>query len=222
LTIIKLENISKTYESNTGSTKVLTNISFELKKGETRAIMGASGSGKSTLMNIIGLLDKPTDGQYQFLNEDVSFLSLKQLADKRNQHIGFVFQFFYLLPRLTAVQNIMLPLFYRGISKAIAYQEAMTILEKLNLASVALQRPAQLSGGQQQRIAIARALIGRPDIILADEPTGALDKETGKDIMKLFIELNQTIGATILIITHDETVARLCQQINRIEAGRLF
>lgn len=220
--LIKLENISKTYELANEKIHALTNINFEVNSGEMTAIMGVSGSGKSTLMNILGLLDKSTGGQYFFAGKNVSNLLDNELAHIRNARIGFVFQSFFLLPRFTALQNVMLPLFYRDMPTALAKEKSLAMLEKMQVAHLAEHKPNQLSGGQQQRVAIARALVGEPDIILADEPTGALDSKTGDEVMSLLTNLNRNEGVTIVIITHDSAISRRCKRTVTIKDGQLF
>ena len=219
--LIKLENVTKTYYLQETAVAALQGIYLQIKKGEMTAIMGASGSGKSTLMNIIGFLDHCTEGQYWFAGEDVSSLSVDQLADIRNQKIGFVFQSFFLLAKLTAVENVILPLFYRNTSRALAKEMAMHVLEKVGMAKFARHHPNQLSGGQQQRVAIARAIVGNPDIILADEPTGALDSQTGSEVMELFADLNEKENRTIVIITHDKEISHRCKRVVTIKDGQL-
>jgi putative ABC transport system ATP-binding protein len=218
--LIKLEKVTKHYTLGTSQFVALTDTNFQLAKGEMTAIMGASGSGKSTLMNIIGFLDCATSGRYWFDGQEVSHLQSHELAKIRNQQIGFIFQSFFLLPRFTALQNVMLPLFYRGLSEKLAKEQALSLLEKVGLAHVALHRPNQLSGGQQQRVAIARALIGKAQLILADEPTGALDSTTGNDIMQLLKRLHEE-GTTILIITHDKEISRRCERVVTIKDGQI-
>lgn len=219
--LIELKQVQKVYQLGDNSFTALRGIDFTLEKGEMTAIIGASGSGKSTLMNIIGFLDHCTSGQYYFADEDVSRLGDEELALIRNKKIGFVFQSFFLLPRMTAVQNVMLPLFYRGISRVEARELALRELEKVNVAHLAHHRPNQLSGGQQQRVAIARALVTNPELILADEPTGALDSQTSDEVMALFTKLNQQEGRTILIITHDKEVSARCKRVVAIKDGRI-
>jgi len=220
--LIKLENVTKTYQLGENNYTALKGIYFSLNKGEMTAIVGVSGSGKSTLMNILGFLDHCTSGRYLFANEDVSHLSEDELANIRNQKIGFVFQSFFLLPKSNACQNVMLPLFYRNIPRLEAKEKAMQALDKVGLAHLAHHRPNQLSGGQQQRVAIARALVGEPQIILADEPTGALDSQTGDEVMALFDNLNRVEGRTIIIITHDKEVSRRCSRIVTIKDGKMM
>ena len=220
--LVKLENITKVYQLGENTFTALKGINFQLDRGEMTAIIGMSGSGKSTLMNIMGFLDHCTEGRYIFSGQDVSHLSEHELADIRNQKIGFVFQSFFLLQRASALQNVMLPLFYRGTAEADAKEMAMQMLEKVGVAHLAQHKPNQLSGGQQQRVAIARALVGNPDIILADEPTGALDSQTGNEVMKLFTDLNREEGRTIIIITHDKEVSKRCQRVVTIKDGKIL
>lgn len=220
--LIKLENLTKVYKLGHNSFSALSDINIELQQGEMTAIVGASGSGKSTLMNIIGFLDHCTTGRYLFSGRDVSHLSEQELAVIRNTKIGFVFQSFFLLTRSTALQNVMLPLFYRGTPRAQAQEMAQKMLEKVGVGHLANNRPNQLSGGQQQRVAIARALVGNPDVILADEPTGALDSQTGHEVMDIFKKLNQQEGRTIIIITHDNEVSKQCQRTVTIKDGKIF
>jgi putative ABC transport system ATP-binding protein len=219
--LIKLSQINKIYQIGDNKIPALIDINIELACGEMLAIMGASGSGKSTLMNIMGFLDRCTSGQYYFSGQDVSHLKEKELAYIRNAKIGFVFQSFFLLPRSTAIQNVMLPLFYRGTPRAEAKEIAMQMLEKVGVGHLANNKPHQLSGGQQQRVAIARALVGNPEIILADEPTGALDSQTGNAVMELLEKLNTEENRTIVIITHDKEVSRRCQRVIMIRDGRI-
>jgi putative ABC transport system ATP-binding protein len=219
--LIKLENITKAYQLGENHFAALNGVNFCLNKGEMTAIVGVSGSGKTTLMNIIGFLDRCTTGKYTFADQDVSYLSEHELADIRNQKIGFVFQSFFLLPKSNAWQNVILPLFYRGTPRLEAKTRAMQALDKVGLADFAHHRPNQLSGGQQQRVAIARALVGDPQIILADEPTGALDSQTGAEVMTLFRDLNYQEGRTIIIITHDKEISRGCSRIVTIKDGRM-
>jgi len=219
--LIKLENVYKTYQTGDNRIDVLRDIDLIIERGEMAAVIGASGSGKSTLMNIIGFLDRCTTGRYVFDGKDVSDLSDDELALIRNHKVGFVFQSFFLLPRSSALQNVMLPLFYRGLESEAAREAALDIMNKVGVAHLAHHHPNQLSGGQQQRVAIARALVGNPDIILADEPTGALDSQTSDDVMKLFEALNQEEGRTILIITHDNAVSERCQRVLVMKDGRI-
>ncbi len=204
--LIKLTNINKSYRNGDQELRVLKDIDLEVEEGEFLAIMGPSGSGKSTLMNIIGLLDRSSSGNYWLEGEEVSQLSEKKLASVRNDQIGFVFQQFFLLSKLNALQNVELPLIYAGVSSAKRKKLAKQYLEKVELAERMTHLPSELSGGQKQRVAIARALVNTPAIILADEPTGALDTKTGQQIMELLIELNNE-GKTIIMVTHEPEIA---------------
>jgi len=219
--LISLLNIVKKYQIGSVESVVLKDISLTVNEADMLAIVGASGSGKSTLMNIIGLLDKADSGEYLLSGRHVAGLSEDQLALTRNQRIGFVFQQFNLLPRFTAEQNIALPLIYRNVPPHMIKQRVFDVLARVNMQSFAAHRPTQLSGGQQQRVAIARALVGEPHVILADEPTGALDSATGTDIMKLFLALNDE-GRTIILVTHDEQVASRCKRRITLADGHII
>lgn len=202
-----------------GDYHALKCVDVSIDRGELVAIIGASGSGKSTLMNILGFLDQCTTGEYYFAGQLISRLNDHELALIRNQKVGFIFQAFFLLPRLTALQNVMLPLFYREEIKSIAIEKALTMLDRVGMKSLAHHKPNQLSGGQQQRVAIARALVGDPEIIFADEPTGSLDSKTGKEVMDLFLELNQAEKRTLVLVTHDVGVSRQCRRVISIKDG---
>ncbi|MGM0123376.1 hypothetical protein IGI37_000742 [Enterococcus sp. AZ194] len=204
--MLRLSEVTKSYMQAIEPVQVLKGIDLYIERGEYVSIMGPSGSGKSTLMNIIGCLDLPTSGTYQLNGVDIAGISENELSDIRNKHIGFVFQNFNLMPRLTALQNVELPLIYGKIKKDQRHLRAEKYLEKMGLADQKDMYPAQLSGGQKQRVAIARALVTEGDFILADEPTGALDSENSRKIMELFTELNQQ-GKTIIVITHEQEVA---------------
>ena len=204
--LIDLRNINKTYRNGDQELKVLKNINLTVEEGEFVAIMGPSGSGKSTLMNIIGMLDRPSTGEYFLGNEDVANLGDKKLAKVRNNQIGFVFQQFFLLSKLNALQNVELPLIYAGVPQGSRKNLAKQYLEKVDLVTRMTHLPSELSGGQKQRVAIARALVNNPSIILADEPTGALDTKTGEQIMELLTELNAE-GKTIIMVTHEPEIA---------------
>ena len=217
--MIQLQNINKSYHLGDQVQHVLKNINLQVAPGEMVAIMGASGSGKSTLMNIIGLLDKPDSGYYYLNGPDVSALEEDDRAHCRNRSIGFIFQSFFLLPRMNAIQNVSLPLQYRDIPEAEIQTRAQAVLTKVGVGHLINNRPNQLSGGQQQRVAIARALVGHPSILLADEPTGALDTKTGQEIMDLFIQLNREEATTIVIVTHDPRVSEQCQRVIYISDG---
>lgn len=204
--LIELKGINKTYKNGDQELRVLKDIDLEVEKGEFVAIMGPSGSGKSTLMNVIGLLDRPTSGDYFLEGQEVGNLSEKKLARVRNEQIGFVFQQFFLLSKLNAFQNVELPLIYAGVHPAKRKEIAEQYLEKVELGSRMHHLPSELSGGQKQRVAIARALVNQPAIVLADEPTGALDTKTGEQIMDLLTKLNRE-GKTIIMVTHEPEIA---------------
>jgi putative ABC transport system ATP-binding protein len=208
--MIRLINISKTYVHASGPLPVLRDVSLAVDAGELCAITGVSGSGKTTLMNIIGLLDRPTSGQMAFNGVDVMHAPPDALALLRNRTIGFVFQAFHLLSRLSAIDNVALPLMYRGVPKHERRRRALTKLEAVNLADRADHKPTELSGGQQQRVAIARALVGDPAVILADEPTGNLDSGAAQDIMDLLLNLSREGGPAVVIVTHDPSIAARC------------
>lgn len=217
--IIDLKNISKSYYLGGNELKVLKNIDFSVEKSELVSLVGSSGSGKSTLMNIIGLLDKADSGEFYLDGKEIHQYDEDALAQIRNKTIGFVFQQFFLLPRLTAIQNVALPLLYRGICGDQAKKCCTEILEKVGMHDYMAHKPNELSGGQQQRIAIARALVGNPSVLLADEPTGALDSQIGQEVMDLFIKLNLQEHVTIIIITHDPLIAKQCNRIVKIKDG---
>lgn len=218
--LIDMNGIVKTYLSGDLEQTVLKGIDLKVFNGEQMAIMGASGSGKTTLMNIIGMLDGPTSGTYFLNGNNVTTLSADERATFRNQAIGFVFQSFFLLPRLTILDNVGLPLYYRRCPEQERNERSMVLLNKVGLGQFAQRRPNQLSGGQQQRAAIARALVGNPSFLLADEPTGALDTATGQMIMDLFVELNQKEKSTIIVVTHDPHIAEQCQRTVHIKDGK--
>ena len=218
--MLRLRDIRKTYRVGPAVVEVLRGVDLEVDRGDFVSIMGASGSGKSTLMNIIGLLDEPSSGSYSLDGLEVSSMTDNRRSAIRNASIGFVFQSFHLLPRLTALENVRLPLMYRGAGNAEMNRRARASLERVGMADRADHRPNELSGGQQQRVAIARALVGGPAIVLADEPTGALDPTTGNDIMELFAELNGD-GTTLIVITHDPEVAERCARRTHIGDGGL-
>lgn len=219
--IIEIKSLSKYYKMGGETLKALDDISFSVRKGDFVAIIGPSGSGKSTLMNMIGCLDVPDQGEYHLDGKDVFSLKNNELADVRNQKIGFIFQAFNLLPKQTAYENVELPLIYRGLSGLERKEIVMSALKKVGLETRASHRPTELSGGQQQRVAIARALAGNPPLLLADEPTGALDSKTGAEVLKLMKELNKQ-GHTIVLITHDMDIAKQAKRIIRIHDGRIL
>jgi len=218
--LIRTRELVKVYRMGDTDVHALAGVNVEIGKGEFVAVMGPSGSGKSTFMNIVGCLDRPTSGEYWLDGRAVSEMAGDQLAAVRNRHIGFVFQHFNLLARTPALENVELPLVYAGVPKQKRMQKALAMLERVGLASRAHHHPAQLSGGQQQRVAIARALVTEPLIILADEPTGALDSHTSLEIMALFQELNRN-GMTVVLVTHEADVARFARRILRFLDGRL-
>ena len=216
--IIELEEIKKSYYLGKQELKVLKGISLEIFKKEYVALMGPSGSGKSTLMNILGCLDSPTSGRYILNGEDVSKMEDDGLADVRNKEIGFVFQQFNLLPRLTAAENVALPLIYNGTTKKIRMDLALEMLNRVGLSDRSHHKPNELSGGQNQRVAIARALVKNPSIILADEPTGNLDSKTSLEIMSIFDKIQQE-GNTVILVTHEEDIAEHAHRIIRLKDG---
>ena len=218
--LIKLQNISKTYANGKISFSALKDINLIIDKGEYISILGPSGSGKSTLMHIIGCLSTPTNGKYLLDGRDVSSLNNSELAKVRNQKIGFVFQNFNLLAHINALENVALPLVYRGISSSKRNKAAKEMLEKFGLGMHLKHRPNELSGGQQQRVAIARALVTNPDIILADEPTGNLDSNSGAEVIQIFKQLSLQ-GKTIIMITHDLEIAKVALRIIKIHDGCL-
>ncbi|HEU5139550.1 MAG TPA: ABC transporter ATP-binding protein [Bacillales bacterium] len=219
--MIKLHNVMKTYENGGIEVPVLQDINLTIEAGEFLAIMGPSGSGKSTLMNILGFLDRVTEGQYLLNGQDVTSTNDTDLAQLRNRNVGFVFQQFQLLPRLTALANVGLPLIYAGLKKAERMDRAKTALHEVGLGDRINHRPNQLSGGQKQRVAIARAMINDPEILLADEPTGALDTHSGQQIMDIFDELNQK-GTTVVLVTHEHDIAGCANRIIHIRDGEIL
>ena len=218
--MINVDNLKKTYYMGNQSLDALSGVTFEITKGEYVAIMGPSGSGKSTLMNIIGCLDSPTKGTYSLNNKEVSQMSDDELSKIRNTEIGFVFQNFSLLPRSSALENVMLPLQYAGISLSERKTIALDALEKVELLDRKDHKPSELSGGQQQRVAIARALVNNPSILFADEPTGNLDSQTGMKVLDIFKRLNEN-GQTIILITHEHEVASAAKRIIHIKDGNI-
>ncbi|GIV40286.1 MAG: macrolide ABC transporter ATP-binding protein [Thermonema sp.] len=217
-TIIEMQHIRKVYIMGTQQVEALKDINIQVQKGEYVAFMGPSGSGKSTLMNIIGCLDTPTSGRYFLNQKDVSQMDENELAEVRNKEIGFVFQTFNLLPRMTALDNVALPLIYAGYKKSERIERAMQALENVGLADRAHHKPNELSGGQRQRVAIARALVNNPSILLADEPTGNLDSKTSYEIMELFDQIHAQ-GNTIIMVTHEDDIAGYAGRIVRLRDG---
>ncbi len=219
--LISIDRLSRHYEVGGELVRALDGVSFDIVKGEWVAIVGQSGSGKSTLMNLLGCLDTATSGTYRLNGADVETLSDDKLADLRNKEIGFVFQTFQLLPRATALANVELPLVYRGLPRRQRREMAESALRSVGLSNRMHHRPNELSGGQRQRVAIARALVGEPSILLADEPTGNLDSQTGEEIVRLFGELN-TRGHTIILVTHEAKLAARCPRAIKLMDGRIL
>ncbi|MBR5236013.1 MAG: ABC transporter ATP-binding protein [Clostridia bacterium] len=219
--LVEFQNIYKIYQTGDVEVRALDGVSFSIYKGEFVAIIGQSGSGKSTCMNIIGCLDVPTEGTYLLNGDDVSRLTDDEQAEIRNKTLGFIFQQYNLLPKLTNLDNVKLPLLYKGLRESEQEELAMDALRRVGVLDKAYHKPSQLSGGQQQRISIARALAGSPSIILADEPTGALDSKTSKEVIDFLIELNKQ-GNTIILITHDNTIAARAKRVIRVHDGRII
>ncbi|MBD9433157.1 MULTISPECIES: ABC transporter ATP-binding protein [Achromobacter] len=219
--MLKLDRISKAYHNGSGTVPVLQDVCLEVGAGEMCAIIGASGSGKSTLLNIMGLLDAPDSGAVLYRGKPVHDADLKTRANLRNRHIGFVFQAFNLLPRMSALDNVGLPLLYRGIGKSERRRRAQRWLERVGLADRAEHLPDSLSGGQKQRVAIARALVGAPQLVLADEPTGNLDQKAAQDILSLLGELSRESGVAVVIVTHDPAISVKCQREIVVSHGRV-
>jgi putative ABC transport system ATP-binding protein len=218
--VIELQGIGKTYRLGEFEFPALTDIDLVIHDNEFLALTGASGSGKSTLMNILGCLDTPTSGRYSLDGTEVAGLDEEQLAEVRNRKIGFVFQNFYLMPRMTAMDNVAQPLIYRGIAPARRREHAARALQRVGLGDRLGHRPNEMSGGQRQRVAVARALVGHPEFLLADEPTGNLDSRTAGEIMDLFSQLHAE-GQTVVIVTHDPSIAACCKRLVRLHDGRV-
>ncbi len=219
--MIKLRNLSKVYSSSEVETMALHHVNFEVKEGEFVAVMGPSGCGKTTLLNILGLLDKPSSGNYLFLNDDVSDISEKQSSVYRKNHMGFVFQNFNLIDELNVFENVELPLIYMGLKPIERKSRVHNILEKMQILHRKYNFPAQLSGGQQQRVAVARAVVSKPKIILADEPTGNLDSAHGEEVMRLLDEVNKT-GTTVIMVTHSQRDASYSNRVIRLFDGQII
>ncbi len=219
--MIDLKDIYKIYTDGDSEIRALDGVSLRVSKGEFVAIVGASGSGKSTCMNIIGCLDTPTSGSYHLNGTDVSSLTGKELAHIRNRELGFIFQQYNLIPKLTVLENVELPLLYKGVKAQKRKEMALEALNRVGLSDRCKKFPSQLSGGQQQRVSIARALAGNPPVILADEPTGALDSKTGKDVIEFLKQLNKE-GNTIVLITHDNSIAQQIKRVIRISDGKII
>lgn len=219
--ILKAEDLTKDYPLPKGVLRVFEGLNFEVKKGDFLAIMGVSGVGKTTLLNLFGILDRPTRGKIFLEGEDVSTKSEKELAEIRNRKIGFVFQFYHLLPEFTTLENVSFPLLIKGIQKEKTEKRSLNLLREVFLEGKVHIRPAQLSGGEQQRVAIARALVNEPKLLLADEPTGNLDWKTGEQILQLIKELHQKKELSSVVVTHNEKVAQFCDKIYLMEKGSL-
>ncbi|MEA4972761.1 Macrolide export ATP-binding/permease protein MacB [bioreactor metagenome] len=218
--LIEFRDVSKVYNMGDTIVRAADHISFKIDKGEFIAIVGQSGSGKSTCMNIIGCLDVPSDGEYYLGGRNVGQMNKNELAEIRNEMLGFIFQQYNLLPKLNLVENVEVPLMYAGVPKAKRRELAKEVLSKVGLLDKAKHLPNQLSGGQQQRVSIARALVGKPSVILADEPTGALDSKTGREVLSILRELHKN-GNTVVLITHDNSIAATAQRIIRLEDGQV-
>lgn len=218
--VAELHGVNKVYGSGAGLVRALDDLDLTVRKGDYLAVMGASGSGKSTAMNILGCLDRPTSGRYRLNGKAVEDLDDDALADLRNQQLGFVFQQFHLLPHATALENVMLPMIYAGLSLQQRRDKASEALERVGLAERMQNRPNQLSGGQQQRVAIARAIINQPALLLADEPTGALDSHTTEDVLNLFDALHAQ-GITLVLVTHEDDVAARAERVAHFRDGRV-
>jgi putative ABC transport system ATP-binding protein len=218
--VIELSHISKRYQLGDQEYPALDDVSLSIARNDFLALTGASGSGKSTMMNVLGCLDTPTSGTYTLDGEQVAGLDDEQLASVRNRKIGFVFQNFYLMPRMTALDNVAQPLIYRGIGPRQRREHARVALQRVGLGDRTLHRPNEMSGGQRQRVAVARALVGHPELLLADEPTGNLDSRTAKEIMDLFRQLHDE-GQTVVIVTHDPGIAACCKRLVRLHDGKI-
>ena len=219
--IIRTEQLTKDYALPKGKLRVFEEIDFELERGDLVAIMGVSGVGKTTLLNLLGLLDKPTEGRIYLDGEDIFVKTDRQKAEIRNRKIGFVFQFYHLLPEFTALENVSFPLLIKGVEKKKAQRKAEILLRELSLEDKVPLRPSQLSGGEQQRVAIARALVNEPKLLLADEPTGNLDWKTGQIILQIIGNLHASKGLSSIIVTHNEKVAQFCHKVFLMEKGSL-
>ncbi len=222
MAVIEVKNVIKTYNMGESSFNALDDVSLSIEDGEMVAVMGPSGSGKSTFMNLVGCLDKPTSGEYYLDGTDVNLLDSDKLSQIRNLKLGFVFQGFNLISRTSAVENVELPMIYKGIDEEARRKKAMEALEIVGLSGREFHHPNQMSGGQQQRVAIARAIVNDAPVILADEPTGNLDTKTGVDIMNFFVNLNEKLKKTIIIVTHEKDIAEFCKRIVRFKDGKII
>ncbi len=219
--VLVAENLGKTYPLPKGELRVFEGLGFELERGELAAIMGVSGVGKTTFLNLLGGLDRPSEGRVLLDGDDFFAGTDREVAGVRNRKIGFVFQVFHLLPEFTSLENVSFPLMIRGVSKREAFLKARDILKEVSLEDKAYSRPSQLSGGEQQRVAIARALVNEPRLLLADEPTGNLDWKTGEKVLRLVLDLHQRRGLSSIIVTHNEKIARYCHKVYMMESGEL-
>ena len=219
--VLVAENLGKTYPLPKGELRVFEGLGFELERGELAAIMGASGVGKTTFLNLLGALDRPSEGRVLLDGEDLFAGTDREVAGVRNRKIGFVFQVFHLLPEFTSLENVSFPLMIRGVPKKEAFLKARDILEEVSLEDKVHSRPSQLSGGEQQRVAIARALVSEPRLLLADEPTGNLDWKTGEKVLRLVLDLHERRGLSSILVTHNEKIARYCHKVYMMEAGEL-
>jgi lipoprotein-releasing system ATP-binding protein len=220
-TVLKAENLGKTYPLPKGTLRVFEGLRLELRRGELAAIMGASGVGKTTLLNLLGALDRPSEGRVILDGQDLFSGNERETAAIRNTKIGFVFQFYHLLPEFSALENVSFPLMIRGLGRTEAFARARAVLKEVALEEKADSRPGQLSGGEQQRIAIARALVNEPCLLLADEPTGNLDWKSGEHVLRLILDLHERKGLSSIIVTHNEKIARYCHKLFLMEAGEL-
>ena len=220
--LLKTENIFKTYQENGKSVEVLKGVDFEMSRGEMIVVVGASGVGKSTLLHILGALDRPTSGEVFFKDEAIFMRDEKSLAFYRNKEVGFVFQFHYLLPELNALENVMMPCLIGGMDKKLSVERAEEMLIEVGLKDRLVHRPGELSGGEQQRVAVARALVHSPEILLADEPTGNLDTRTGRDVMDILSRLNSKRGLTIIMVSHNEELSKNFSRKIRMVDGKIF
>jgi putative ABC transport system ATP-binding protein len=221
-TVLKVSHLSKTVKTVDGPLTILHDINFSVNASESLAIVGTSGSGKSTLLGLLAGLDTPSEGQVELMDRDISGSTEDERAQIRSQHVGFVFQSFQLIDHLTALENVQLPLELSGMPRAEAAAKAQVWLEKVGLAQRLKHRPKTLSGGEQQRVALARAFVTQPDILFADEPTGSLDEQTGQTIIQLLFQLNQELGSTLILVTHDMALASRCQRVMVLNAGRII